>query len=474
MKNIIKILVLMNILAGILFAKQPRRDHNVYYENTRNELNVYKLYGEEDGKTVLIIGGIQGDEPGGYLSADLYSDLMLKKGNLIVVPRTNFHSIIKKRRYINTDMNRRFNVSPDNIYEDKIVQIITDLMKESDLVLNLHDGWGFYSKKWEGPGRNPNRFGQSIIADTETYVHQGDTIYLGKMARKAVEKANNHITNSYHKLHFMNTKTLAKNSNFPEMKQSATFYAVSNLGIPAFGIEASKNIDNLEDKIRYHNYAINAFLEMMGVVPEFPSVIISPPKLNNMNISVNRQRPVFVENYDTLRVFPGDQIKITRVNSNYQRGISCNIIGSGTEQDFQQEITITRSTEIRVKKDSDLIGKIYIDLKSIDSQRITYVLANGGHKIVFLDGQTARLTNGVRFKIIDVYSPEFPGQHLQVNLKGFVPPVDFNRGEDRNYWITPQDMWSKYSVNGQGKKYPVVVKNNGIIISRAYIEFCEE
>ncbi|MCF7741510.1 MAG: succinylglutamate desuccinylase/aspartoacylase family protein, partial [Candidatus Marinimicrobia bacterium] len=313
MKNIFKILILVSILAGILPAKQPRRDHNVYYENTPNELNVYKLYGEEDGKTVLIIGGIQGDEPGGYLSADLYSDLMLKKGNLIVVPRTNFHSIIKKRRYINTDMNRRFNVSPDNIYEDKIVQIITDLMKESDLVLNLHDGWGFYSKKWEGPGRNPNRFGQSIIADAEIYVHQGDTINLGKLARKAVEKANNHITNSCHKLHFMNTKTLAKNSDFPEMKQSATFYAVSKQGIPSFGIEASKNIDNLEDKIRYHNYAINAFLEMMGVVPEFPSVIISPPKLNNMNISVNGQRPVFVENYDTLKVFPGDQIKITRV-----------------------------------------------------------------------------------------------------------------------------------------------------------------
>ena len=40
---------------------------------------------------MLIIGGIQGDEPGGFLSADSYADIKLDKGNLIVIPRTNFY-----------------------------------------------------------------------------------------------------------------------------------------------------------------------------------------------------------------------------------------------------------------------------------------------------------------------------------------------------------------------------------------------
>lgn len=459
------------VINNFCIAEHPRREHKVYYKNTRNELNVYKLYGEQDGKTVLILGGIQGDEPGGYLSADLYSDLMLRKGNLIVVPRTNFHSIIKKRRYINWDMNRRFNVNPGQTYEDKIVAIITDLMKESDLVLNLHDGWGFYSAEWKGPGRNPNRFGQSIIADAEYYVFNGDTIQLGQMAREAVKKANQHISNSYHKLHFMNTHTLDKASNFPEMKKSATFYALTRLGIPAFGIEASKNIDKLENKIRYHNYAINAFLEMMGVVPEFPSVIISPARLHYMHISINGDRPVYVANQDTLYIYPGDKIEIKKVTSNYDRGVSCNIWGRGTEQDFQKEYSISKETRINVKKDSENIGTIYIKFKKIDNSQITYVFENEGKKLSILGGQTVKIKRSARFKLISIYSPDLNGNRLKANIKGFVPPVNTNRGEDRNYWLTSNDMWSKYSVNGQGNKYPIVVKNNGTVVSRAYIEF---
>ncbi|MCF7886113.1 MAG: succinylglutamate desuccinylase/aspartoacylase family protein [Candidatus Marinimicrobia bacterium] len=458
---------------NIILAKHPRREHKVYYKNTRNELNVYKLYGEKDGNTVLIIGGIQGDEPGGYLSADLYSELMLRKGNLIVVPRTNFHSIIKKRRYINWDMNRRFNVEPGDSYEDKIVKIISNLMDDSDLVLNLHDGWGFYSDKWEGPGRNPKRFGQSIIADAEQYVFKGDTIHLKKMAMEAIKNANQHITNSYHKLHFMNTRTLDKSSKFPQMKNSATYYALTRLGIPAFGIEASKNIDNLEDKIRYHNYAINAFLEIMDVVPEFPSVIISPAQLQYIHISINNQRPVYVKNHDTLYVYPGDKIKITRISSNYKRGVICDVVGIGTEQDFDHEIKITRDNKIRVQKDAETIGTIYIRLKNIEEDKITYVFQNGGKKISILSGQTALLKQNTRFKLLNVYSPDFNGENLQVNIKGFVPPVDLNRGEDRNYWLSSQDMWSKYSIDGRGKKYPIVVENNGVTISKAYIEFYE-
>ena len=35
----------------------------------------------------MLIGGIQGNEPGGFLSADLYADMSQFKDNLSVVPR---------------------------------------------------------------------------------------------------------------------------------------------------------------------------------------------------------------------------------------------------------------------------------------------------------------------------------------------------------------------------------------------------
>ena len=89
----------------------------------------------------MIMGGVQGDEPGGYLAADLYADLALKKGTLIVVPRANFLSIMKNKRAINRDMNRRFaNKNNSKYYEDKVVEILQSLMSESDFFLNLHEG----------------------------------------------------------------------------------------------------------------------------------------------------------------------------------------------------------------------------------------------------------------------------------------------------------------------------------------------
>jgi predicted deacylase len=101
-----KALIKFCILSLIFFSQtlfsvspeRPRRENITYFINTPNQLDVYRLYGRNDGNTALILGGIQGDEPGGFLSADLYPDLVLERGNLIVVPRANFHSIIRNNR----------------------------------------------------------------------------------------------------------------------------------------------------------------------------------------------------------------------------------------------------------------------------------------------------------------------------------------------------------------------------------------
>jgi predicted deacylase len=99
------------MLAAVLFHSSAMAQiiHEVFLPNTDHELNVYRIFGEEPGKTIMLIGGIQGDEPGSYLTADLYADIHLKKGNLIVVPRANFYSILLSRREgLTGDMNRKF------------------------------------------------------------------------------------------------------------------------------------------------------------------------------------------------------------------------------------------------------------------------------------------------------------------------------------------------------------------------------
>ncbi|MDO9514865.1 MAG: M99 family carboxypeptidase catalytic domain-containing protein [Syntrophales bacterium] len=162
-----------------------------FFQNTDYELNVYRINGKLPGKTLLIIGGIQGDEPGGFLSADLYADMELVRGNLIVVPRANFYSIILNKRQINEDMNRKFSGSSRENYEAQVVSILKRLITESNCLLNLHDGSGFYRDIWQSEMKNPARYGQSIIVDCEGYKDlAGNEIPLGKMAKIAISKIN--------------------------------------------------------------------------------------------------------------------------------------------------------------------------------------------------------------------------------------------------------------------------------------------
>ncbi|MBU0712078.1 hypothetical protein KJ762_10835 [bacterium] len=450
--------------------KRPFQENITYFKNTPNQLDIYRLYGRLDGNTVFILGGIQGDEPGGFLSADLYPNLVLDRGNLIVIPRANFHSIIKNNRGVNGDMNRRFNNDPPNDIDDQIVGIIQKLMAESDLFLNLHDGWGYYSETYIDENRNSRRFGQSIIADTDYYITERDTIHLERMAQTVLERANRRIENSGHHLHFMNTRTLEKNTTFPEQKKSATYFALTNFGIPAFGIESSKNLESLDLKIRYHNYVINEFLKLYGVEPEHPAIIYEPPKLIYLLISVNDNIPMVIDNKNTAKLIKGDQIQITHIESNYSRGLSCDILGVGDEQDFQKSFTINAPTRIIVRKDNRVVGEIVLDVNSINNQLFTYLIDVNGQKQAFLDGQTLRVKRSDKIKIINVLHDQLNSDHYKVNLKGYVPPSDYNSGEDRNFLIDISALsWKKYSLNGDGKIYPLVVVKNDEELSRIYI-----
>jgi len=263
-KYVLSILLLIWILLwGTPVLAQ--KTHTVFYEGSENELHVYRVYGHHPGKTLLLIGGIQGDEPGGFLAADLYADMVLEKGNLIVVPRANFPSILQRRRKINEDMNRKFADDSEINYEAKVVKVLKQLIRESDFLLNLHEGSGFYSPDYKSKMRNPKRFGQSIIADTQIFenAQAGIRIDLKAMGEKVVEKINSHIPDPKFKFHFNNHRTRMADSIHKEQRKSATYYALYTCMVPAFGIESAKSLP-LEQKVRQHIYAVNGFMDLLG------------------------------------------------------------------------------------------------------------------------------------------------------------------------------------------------------------------
>ena len=56
--------------------------------------SLHKIKSEIPGPTLLVIGGIQGDEPGGFTAASmLVTNYNVTKGNVWVVPNLNFDPV---------------------------------------------------------------------------------------------------------------------------------------------------------------------------------------------------------------------------------------------------------------------------------------------------------------------------------------------------------------------------------------------
>lgn len=220
--------------------------------------------GKLNNNTVLVIGGIQGDEPGGFLAASiLATDYNITHGSVWVVPNLNFISIIKRNRGIYGDMNRKFDKisinDPDFKYVDGIKKLITD--EHVSMIINLHDGSGFYRYKYINNLENPRRWGNSCIIDQ---INLKNSVYenLESIAKRTAQKINNNILDKKHIYHVKNTHTAEINGD-KEMLKSLTYFAIKH-GKSAFANEASKSLPSHE-RAYYHLLAIEEYLNTAGI-----------------------------------------------------------------------------------------------------------------------------------------------------------------------------------------------------------------
>ena len=466
---------------------QGKRENLVYFPNTPYELNIYKIYGKQPGGTLMLIGGIQGNEPGGFLSADLYADMSLSKGNLIVVPRANFYSILLNQRGPHGDMNRKFADRPEKMsMDDRIVSILKELIAESDYLLNLHDGSGYYYPQYISRWRNPRAFGQSIIADCENYTIPGKNkvLPLKDMAETVIKEINQEITNDFHKFRFNNTRTKEPDSIHREQLKSATYYALTNHHIPAFGIETSKFLPSIDVKVRYHNLAINAFMKFFGIIPEQPGLFLDSPELKYLVVSINGQVPIVIKDKHTLDIMAGDTINIAHVEANYERGLSADILGYGSLNDFRKDFSIYKDTSLIIRKDNKVFAQIPIrmckkkmaSLRSPKKEIVShFVIEINREKQFFKNGETLDVVRGDPIKIIDILPESLAEQqNVCVNFKGFVGNWKNNTGEDRGYLIdTGRDLLARYSLHGQRKLYKIVVLQGKKILGKILVRITE-
>ncbi|MCH2160736.1 MAG: BPL-N domain-containing protein [Phycisphaerales bacterium] len=107
---------------------------------------------EVEGPTVLVIGGVHGNEPAGYRAARQIATWPVERGRLVVVPAANPPALAARERRIpglekdEGDLNRHFKVidgavAPSGPAAPALWAFVASV--DPDVVLDLHEGYGF-------------------------------------------------------------------------------------------------------------------------------------------------------------------------------------------------------------------------------------------------------------------------------------------------------------------------------------------
>ena len=116
------------------------------------------------GPAAMVLGGVHGNEPGGWLAADEVATWVPSSGTLIVLPHANVQAIAGFVRTTDElgDLNRLYPGDPaSSLPMERMAAAILDTAREFDatLLLDMHESWAFYV---DYPGTGTGALGQTI------------------------------------------------------------------------------------------------------------------------------------------------------------------------------------------------------------------------------------------------------------------------------------------------------------------------
>jgi len=399
------------------------------------DFTLHKLDSGRPGPTILVVGGVQGDEPGGFSAAALLiSHYKITSGAVWVVPNLNFLSIIRCSRGVYGDMNRKFAdldaKDPEYAAVQKIKAIIAN--PAVDAVLHLHDGWGYFSPTFVSEWQCPLRWGQSVIIDQDAVAakHFGN---LQELAERAAEAANAHLYDPIHAYHVKNTQTHdLDNETAREMSKTLTFFAIGQ-GKPAFGIEGSKNLPP-PMRTYYHLRVIESFLHSFGITFERTFDLGAP------QVAEALQENLAMSFFDN-KIFL--DLRNARSRLNYIPLKK----GSAVEYRPGSPIMALVSADkgLQVFFGNTNVTQLDPEYREFDSSI--------DHVTMDIDGSRRDVPFGTMLSVNQTFRVE-PLQDYRVNVIGFSRPGVVN---EAGFALTQRDMQPSYSVDKAGSIYRVEV-----------------
>jgi len=385
--------------------------------------------GNQDNNTLLLIGGIQGDEPGAFMAASLIATHYdIKKGSVWVIPNLNFYSIIKRSRGPYGDMNRKFASLSKDDPDYETIQRIKNYITQKDvsLILNLHDGSGFYRKEHINNKFSPRRWGQCAIID-QSYLDVDKYSNLEEVSTQVVSHINEKLLRPRDVYNVKNTHTRLGDK---QMEKTLTYFAINN-GKAAFANEASKELP-LHERVYYHLLAIEAYMKVMGIDYERKFDLTS---LNVYNVINN---DIYISFYDEKIKLP-----LTKVRSLLRY--------FPIDKDGNVEFTPSNPLMTVVKKGKEYIihygnrrlAKLHPDyIKIVEDDRNISILTDGEKKSVKF-GDILYVKNSFNIEPID---------DLRVNVIGY---TNSNTKNEVDVNITKNDVLKRFSIDKDGDLFRI-------------------
>ena len=408
------------------------------------DIQLIKKENKDSNTTLLVIGGIHGNEPGGYFApAILATHYKILSKNLWIVPNLNKASIMANKRGIHGDMNRKFARIKKHDRDKKIVEGIKKIIlnKQVSLVLNLHDGHGFYRKDYEGTVFNPNAWGQTCVIDQCTLNKNQPFGNLDKIALTVKEKINKKLLKQHHIFNVKNTKTKYDDE---AMQLSLTYFAVTN-NKPAFAIETSKYLSSLSQKVFYQLIAIEEFMNIVGIKYKRDF------KLNLKNISK------IIKDYGTLSINGNILLDLTNIKQSLSyMPIKC------------RHNTFKFSNPLGAVKKSGKNFIVYIGNKKVTTLKPQCFKQSNTcfEKIKLIVDGKKRFAK----KISDIYvNDDFivtKAKGLRVNVIGYP-----SKKNESGVKITRKLLNKRFSVDKNGKVYRVEIYKNDKFCSMLMVHF---
>jgi len=219
-------------------------------EGTEWETPAVVRRAERPGPTVVVVGGMHGDEPAGRRAVRGIRHWEIVRGTLVVVPEANARGCAEGRRTVPAkpafDLNRRF-PSEDRPVTGPLAGPLWRLVAhhEPDWLIDLHESVNYRSKTTEAR----KHLGNTLIADAAG----GTKRVAGLLARAA-----NALTSRKDRRWVVLTHPIGG---------SLARAAADRLGAHAVISETTKK-DHLAIRVRQHRIVVHRLLRELGMLPE--------------------------------------------------------------------------------------------------------------------------------------------------------------------------------------------------------------